>query len=60
MDDGYKKFRGVLSSYVQDLVDQRAAYERAERQVRRESLDGKLSKLFGRETELTAYSVTQN
>ena len=46
IDDGYRKFRDVLNSYVQELQRKRAVDERAERQVQRESLDGKLPKLF--------------
>ena len=40
-DDGYRKFRDVLSTYVQEVVGRRAVDEQAERQVHRESLDGK-------------------
>ena len=45
-DDGYRKFRDVLNKYVQEIQRKRAVDERAERQVQRESLDGKLPKLF--------------
>lgn len=41
-DDGYIKFRGVLDTYIQDLVAKRAAHEQAERQVQAESLHGKV------------------
>ena len=45
-DDGYRKFRAVLNNYVQELQRQHAVDQRAERQVQREPLDGKLPKLF--------------
>lgn len=45
-DDGYRKFRDVLNTYVQELVGKRAVDEQAERRVQRESLDGKLPELF--------------
>ena len=45
-DDGYRKFRHVLSFYIQELVDRRAVDEQAKRQVQRESLNGKLPELF--------------
>ena len=45
-DDGYRKFRDVLSTYIEELVGKRAIDEQAKRQVQRESLDGKLPELF--------------
>ena len=45
-DDGYRKFRDVLSTYIQELVGKRVVDEQAKKQVRRESLDGKLPELF--------------
>ena len=45
-DDGYRKFRDALSTYVQEVVGKRAVDEQAERQVQRESVDGKLPTLF--------------
>ena len=44
-DDGYRKFRDLLSTYVEGLVGRRAVDGQAERQAQRESLDGKLPKL---------------
>ena len=45
-DDGYKKFRDVLSTYIQGVVGKRAVDEQEERQAQRDSLDGKLPELF--------------
>ena len=44
-DDGYRKFKDVLNTYVQELQRKCALDEQAERQLQRESLDSKLPKL---------------
>ena len=45
-DDGYRKFKDVLSTYIQELVGKRVVDEQAKKQVRQESLDGKLPQRF--------------